>query len=145
MQLTGFDEVMAKLQKLGTVTAHQAIKTASEQAGQFLVNAVQSHIHPNTGLLRSSIGMKGIAYQGGATFVTIVGPRTGFKDPQTGENPVHIAHLVEFGTRERFKKSGQPTGTMPAQPFLRPAWDSSKGAVSSIFVSQLWNTLQANP
>ena len=144
MRLDGFDELIARLQRLGTAVVHQALQTASERAGQLLVQAVQAHIHPNTGLLRLSIGMKGIAYQGGATFVTIVGPRTGFKDPETGENPTHIAHLVEFGTRERLKSGGQPTGTMSAQPFLRPAWDSSKETVAGVFRFQLWQTLQAN-
>ncbi|MBL3571970.1 hypothetical protein BV509_12335 [Rhodovulum sulfidophilum] len=39
------------------------------------------------------------------------------------------AHLVEFGTVERHLESGGSTGTMPAQPFMRPAWDATREAV----------------
>lgn len=34
-----------------------------------------------------------------------------------------LAHLFEFGTVERFQKSGRATGRIIAQPFLRPALD----------------------
>lgn len=34
------------------------------------------------------------------------------------------AHLVEFGTGARHHKSGKSTGVMPAQPFVRPAFDN---------------------
>lgn len=34
-----------------------------------------------------------------------------------------FATLVEFGTGPRRTKSGKALGSMPAQPFLRPAWD----------------------
>jgi len=39
------------------------------------------------------------------------------------------AHLVEFGSVERHLESGGSTGTMPAQPFMRPAWDATREAV----------------
>lgn len=39
------------------------------------------------------------------------------------------AHLVEFGTGPRFKKSGQYVGVMPPQPFMRPAWDAKRDEV----------------
>jgi hypothetical protein len=37
------------------------------------------------------------------------------------------AHLVEYGTVERFHKGGKSVGVMPANPFVRPAWDASSG------------------
>ena len=42
-------------------------------------------------------------------------------------NPAPHAHLVEFGTGERFTKDGKSKGSMPARPFLRPAVESKKG------------------
>lgn len=39
------------------------------------------------------------------------------------------AHLVEFGTGPRFHKSGKYVGEMPPNPFMRGAWDGTKGAV----------------
>ena len=40
-----------------------------------------------------------------------------------------LAHLFEFGTSERFTKSGARRGRMVARPFIRPALASEKGAV----------------
>ena len=39
------------------------------------------------------------------------------------------SHLVEFGTVERFHKSGKSVGKMPPSPFMRPAWDENSQAV----------------
>lgn len=59
------------------------------------------------------------------------------------------AHLVEFGTQERALKSPtavpigagvltvQSTGRMPANPFLRNAWDSKKGQLLPIFAKEM--------
>ena len=35
-----------------------------------------------------------------------------------------LAHLFEFGTAQRFQKSGRFTGRITARPFLRPALDA---------------------
>ena len=39
-----------------------------------------------------------------------------------GSPDARHGHLVEFGTEERHHKDGTSTGTMPAEPFLLPAW-----------------------
>lgn len=46
-----------------------------------------------------------------------------------GNPDVRTAHLVEFGTGERQHADGASTGTMPAKPFLLPAWRLSKARV----------------
>lgn len=40
-----------------------------------------------------------------------------------------LGHLIEFGSGPRRKKNGQYVGVMPAQPFMRPAWDANRAAV----------------
>jgi len=47
------------------------------------------------------------------------------------------AHLVEFGTGERQHKSGKSVGQMPAQPFMRPAFDGGKDTFISRFSTAL--------
>jgi HK97 gp10 family phage protein len=60
------------------------------------------------------------ADRGRSKLVMYVGPVQ-----QDGSHAPH-AHLVEFGTAPRFHvSSGKAVGAMPAQPFLRPAWDAS--------------------
>lgn len=45
----------------------------------------------------------------------------GFNTPDS-----RLAHLIEFGTAERFHRDGHPTGHMTAQPFIRPGLDQAK-------------------
>ena len=60
-----------------------------------------------------------------------------------------VAHLVEFGTKERTLQDSSAvpigdgvvtvygTGRMPANPFLRNAWDSRKGQLLATFASEM--------
>ena len=43
-----------------------------------------------------------------------------------GDTDARHGHLVEFGTEERRHLDGTRTGTMPAEPFLLPAWRLNK-------------------
>lgn len=53
------------------------------------------------------------------------------------------AHLVEFGTGPRHhEKTGKFTGVMPAHPFIRPAFDETKGQVIAAFKSELAMEIQ---
>lgn len=55
------------------------------------------------------------AREGGAVAALVLGP-----DLAAGGS---VAHLVEFGTGPRYQANGRYVGEMPAQPFLRPAFD----------------------
>jgi len=86
-------------------------------------------------------------------------------DVYVGSTAPH-AHLVEFGTQERYRKVGGGveeysvnrrgkivtrsrrvgygrayTGTMPANPFLTRAWDSQKQVVWQTFKKEIGNEL----
>jgi len=52
------------------------------------------------------------------------------------------AHLVEFGTRERFHKSGKSVGAANGYPFFRFTWDSTKGQVSALIESEFKRLLE---
>lgn len=50
--------------------------------------------------------------------------------------------LLEFGTGERRQRStGRRTGSMGARPFMRPAWDATKGQVLDVFRTEIWDVL----
>ena len=53
-----------------------------------------------------------------------------------------LAHLFEFGTAERFTKSGAARGYIPPMPFLRQAWDSNKKIALSRLKEELWRALE---
>lgn len=56
-----------------------------------------------------------------------------------GEAPGFAPHaiLVEFGTGPRFHESGKYVGEMPAQPFMRPAFDATAADVLRRFAVAL--------
>lgn len=54
-----------------------------------------------------------------------------------GAGPKGPAVLAEFGTGPRYTKDGAFRGSMPAQPFMRPAWEGGKQGVLNSFVPQL--------
>ena len=51
------------------------------------------------------------------------------------------AHLVEFGTTDRHKKSGASTGFTSPKPFMRPAWDANKLKALDIYKKELWESI----
>lgn len=63
-------------------------------------------------------------------------------DVYVGAQPARHAHLVEFGSGPRRTKSGKSTGVMPAQPFMRPAWDSGKRRALRQFEKLLWREIE---
>ncbi len=54
------------------------------------------------------------------------------------------AHLVEFGTKgvRVDPDTGKEYGVMPAQPFFRPAWDSTRGKVKQQIKNDLANLVK---
>lgn len=62
-----------------------------------------------------------------------------------GERPGYAPHalLVEFGTSSRFHESGKYVGEMPAQPFIRPAFDAESSNVLRRFGVFLGHYIEA--
>jgi HK97 gp10 family phage protein len=89
------------------------------------------------GTLKKSIGRKRKAYRNSGIYVNVIGPRRGFrqvigissKGALIYEDPVNIAHLVEFGHG----------GPRPAPPhsFMRAAWDATRSQCQAAMVSVL--------
>lgn len=131
-QIEGLDRLEAKLTKLGMSVA--VLAPAAERAMELRVEADAKRRCPvgeypdgsNTGgNLRGSIHT--------ATQDTGDGVQV------TTGTPVEYAAFVEYGTGERGAASGVTPeegyeyGSCPgmtAQPYLRPAWDQGKGAVT---------------
>lgn len=103
-----------------------------------------------SGTLAKSLGKKVKAYKNSWICTAWVGARPGFRDPQTGEDPQNIAHMVEYGTKPHYVGKGSRTrgkksknlsgkrhpGAEP-YPFLRPALDMRKDKVLSRYRDRL--------
>ena len=60
-----------------------------------------------------------------------------------GSTPERHAHLVEFGTGPRVQRTtGRSTGSMPAAPFMRPAWKQNKSKVLQQFGDMLGTEIE---
>lgn len=59
-----------------------------------------------------------------------------------GTKPRGPGVLAEFGTGPRYTKKGKFTGAAPAQPFLRPAWESDKYNVLDRFSRAIGPSLE---
>lgn len=56
-----------------------------------------------------------------------------------GAGPRGPGTLAEFGTGPRYQKRTRKfVGAMPAQPFMRPAWDQHKDQILRDFSAALW-------
>lgn len=100
-------------------------KSVQEIAGDARALAESSR---RTGALVESIeatapGETTPAFASGGGRLT-AGPNEAFVT--AGDTDARHGHLVEFGTEERHHQDGTSTGTMPAEPFLLPAWRLNK-------------------
>ena len=145
------DKVMAALpNRLFDKVVGQALSKAAKPLRQSARAKLRGSTH-GTGLLAKSLGFKRKKYKSTKIMYVAFGPKSGFKDKETGANPVNYAHLVELGvqphsnvkgarSRSRLgrlaiaasKTAGRHPG-YPKKPFLRPAMDENANKVLSIY------------
>ena len=53
-----------------------------------------------------------------------------------------LSHLFEFGTAERFTKTGAARGHISPHPFLRTAWDANKKIALGRIGEELWKAIE---
>jgi len=124
----------------------KVVKSAANAAMTPVLKAARAKCPVETKQLKASLGKKRKVYKRNGVVVVLIGPRDGYKDPETGRNPVNYAHLVEFGTAPHLIPAGEGLkigpavvrGTVehpgaPAKPFLRPALDESKQKVLAAY------------
>ena len=131
VQLTGFKELSRKLEVLGRKRGKIVVRKAVNKAATPMVKAARrlAPVGP-TGNLKKGI-MKALrSYRAGALIMAYIGN-------QRGKGGAQHAHLVEFGTTERYHASGKSVGIMPAEPFMRPAFDSTKGQQMAILEREI--------
>ena len=119
-----------------------------------VVTAARAKVPSNTGTLKKSLGKRKKNYKRAGVVLIVAGPRKGFIDPQTGEDPAKIAHLVERGTvphaisgvamninGEIVRGTVQHPGAK-AKPFLGPALYQQAGNVLIRYRQKLWRGIQ---
>lgn len=119
--LKGDKQLIKNLEKLGLTVGNRVVRRAANSAMGVMVKAAKAKCPKDTGTLKKSLGKKAKTYKNNGITWVAVGPRTGFEtigEDGKKNDPNKYAHLVEKGTYKT-----------KAQPFLRPAFDETKGKV----------------
>ena len=139
-ELVGLKELMAAMEELPTISmkkgvVRSALKKASlpiKEAAQanaqslpFDSKSIADSIKVGTSLKKSQRGRQD------RSRVTVY---VGSSHP--------LSHLFEFGTAERFTKTGAARGHISPHPFLRTAWDSNKKIALSRLKEELWKAIE---
>lgn len=125
MKVTGLKEIDTVLRGLPLQLTDRLLQNAAARAAKPLVVKEQL-LAPEgpEGALVDSIGVVKERYGSGREIGQVaVGPR------RRGRYKGYHAHLVEYGTKERFNRRGASRGRMPAKPFAKPAFDATKDQV----------------
>jgi len=141
-KVEGLRDVERALDDLSKATGRAALRRALKKSAQPLVEGVKRRAPVDDGSLRDSVAIAARLAPSVAKVARRLGdPKSSvqlYLGPKWPEG-AH-GHLVEFGTAPRVKKStGQAVGAMPAQPFMRPAWEAGQAAVLKRLETNLWS------
>lgn len=119
---SGADDVILGLDRL-VLETHEGkrLRKCLKRAAMPLVAAMKARCHVKTGDLQKSLGVRAIRTRGWSVIGVIVGP---------SKEQTHIARFLEYGTIRQNKRTGAASH-IPAQPFLRPAWDSTSASIEA--------------
>lgn len=131
-ELTGVAEMMRTLEEADEKLASRALSAALRKSAPLVVNDAKRLASKETGALRESItfvvrGRKTARY-------AIIGPEKGavYQTPKGRRMPSRYAHLVEHGH----------SGTVAANPFLRPAVDANRERVVEAMAAEIRKHLE---
>lgn len=117
LQFRGFEELAQVFDALPGRLGAKTVQGILRKAVKPIVEEAKAKVPKRTGNLKKSIGTIAGRGQGKGTQV-YAGPRRG--GPYKG----YAGHLIEYGTGPRKQAStGRNTGSVAAQPFMRPAFD----------------------
>lgn len=127
-KVEGAREVAAALQKFGDEFAEKAIVSEMWNASLEIRDAAQGLVPKDTGRLELFIGRVRVRSKDGLRATVKVGTLRLSKQhiKQGLTSDPYYDHFVEFGTEN-----------MPAQPFLRPAFDGKKESYTARLVDGL--------
>lgn len=137
LKFTGVQEIDKVLKGLPRQLNHKILQSAHVQAAKPLVEKAKllAPEGPNGHLVDSIGTVKAPARRATNLGETNTGPR------RSGKYKGHHGHLVEYGTNPRVNKSGANRGRMKPDPFMEPAWESTKTKVETSISTELGKSL----
>ncbi|AUR04248.1 phage protein, HK97 gp10 family [Phaeobacter inhibens] len=138
MKIEGAGDIERALGALARGTAKGVTRRAMKKALQPVARAAEGSPFVIAVTSKLARGQKGRARrdQGRSKIAMYVGPVQ-----QDGSHAPH-AHLIEFGTGDRYHESGKYVGAVMADPFMRPAWDANRERVLEILKREIWAEIE---
>jgi HK97 gp10 family phage protein len=135
VELTGLKDIERQLEELAPKLAKRALKKALQAGIEEIGNEVMARTPVDTGLLRESVGTAITMSSDGQAGLAKVG--FGKQD--------YIARFIEFGHRiVGHKPNKKDTGKhVPAKPFIRNAFDTTKDKAVEVFTDVIKAELEA--
>ena len=130
IKMDGFKEVQKALWTLDKAVGRSVLRSAIKKAGQPVLDSAQANAPVLTGDLKASIAFKSALTKRQRIFSPKMKDEVELFIGPTHPKGRH-GHLLEFGTSK-----------MPAQPFLRPAWDANKDHVLNTLEKEIWNAIE---
>ena len=143
-EIHGLKETMAAFEQLPTLSMKKRI----------VANALKKSALPIQEAAQANLDTFGVNFSVvGAKLKKSIKISSGLKRSQRGRvdrsrvteyvgSSHPLAHLFEFGTAERYTKSGAYRGYIPPMPFLRQAWDSKKKIALDRIGEEMWRALE---
>ena len=128
IEITGLDELQAKLDSLPIEFSHRALRTALRAPGLIFRDAIRSAAPRLTGWLAAHVTVRAKTNNLDEGSVTTTFSRKA--RPGDNASAIYEALYAEFGTVKE-----------PARPFIRPAFESSKQNALDAFIQKLRDNL----
>jgi HK97 gp10 family phage protein len=137
VRIDGDKELIRKFKRLNAGFGKQALESVVMDGAEIIEAEARARapVRAGGGRLRDAImsePLKQVGYRHSAAVGTSWRVKRGISGAgKASQHPAFYGIMVEEGTRPRFRKKGKgkgggSTGTMPAQPFLGPAFDAKK-------------------
>lgn len=131
--VSGADEVRRKLRRLGAAIDKQATEAALRESAEPIIRTAKGKAPSD--VIADGIQVVSVEHKNGGTVMEVGLPG--------GRKPWFHGLFIELGTGPRVqKKTGRRTGSMPADPFLRPAFDIEKRRAQAIYFAELKRRLE---
>lgn len=135
VRVSGTKEASRALRRLSGSVRADLLVDVMHEAAEPIVRSVKGRAPSD--IISEGIRVVNVTVESGGEVTAEVGLPGGRK-------PWFHGLFVELGTGPRIQKTtGRRTGSMPADPFLRPAFDAEKNNVRLIFAEELRKRLEA--
>jgi HK97 gp10 family phage protein len=128
VKVEGLSELKSAFEQLPKATGEGVLRKVLLARAEPIAAAAKALVAVESGELRDSIVASTRLSKSQAREAK---ETASYVEVYVGAGPLPHAHLVEFGS-----VNNQP------QPYLRPAWDSAKGALLDNFKEDLWSEIE---